>query len=100
MVLYQPKQEQHYYFLGADRSQYWFVHFTGRQVKNILKRCDIPLDGYIIHTGLSYEYEDLFRKMRAMYFSRLFRKEKGVSPLQYRKVFRAGLKDPDPASGN
>ena len=22
MVLYQPKQEQHYYFLGKDRSQY------------------------------------------------------------------------------
>ena len=64
MVLYQPKQEQHYYFLGADHSQYWFVHFTGRQVKNILKSYGIPLDGYIIRTGLSYEYEDLFRKMR------------------------------------
>ncbi len=64
MVLYQPKQEQRYYFLGTDRSQYWFVHFTGRQVKNILKKYEIPLDGYIIHTGLSYEYEDLFRKMR------------------------------------
>ena len=64
MVLYQPKQEQHYYFLGADHSQYWFVHFTGRQVKNILKRYGIPLDGYIIRTGISYEYEDLFRKMR------------------------------------
>ena len=64
MVLYQPKQEQHYYFLGTDHSQYWFVHFSGRQVKNILKSYGIPLDGYIIRTGLSYEYEDLFRKMR------------------------------------
>ena len=35
----------------------------------------------------------------SMYFSRLFRKEKGVSPLQYRKAFRAGLRDHDPASG-
>ena len=64
MVLYQPKQEQRYYFLGKDHSQYWFVHFTGRQVKNILKKSRIPLDGYIIRTGLSYEYEDLFRRMR------------------------------------
>ncbi len=64
MVLYQPNKEQHYYFLGKDRAQYWFVHFTGRTVRNILKHCEIPLDGYILHTGLSYAYEDLFKKMR------------------------------------
>ena len=64
MVLYQPKQEQHYYFLGKDQSQYWFVHFTGRQVKSILKHYEIPLEGYILHTGISYEYEDLFKRMR------------------------------------
>ena len=64
MVLYQPKQEQHYYFLGKDQSQYWFVQFTGRQVKSILKHYEIPLDGYILHTGISYEYEDLFKRMR------------------------------------
>lgn len=64
MVLYQPKQEQHYYFLGEDCSQYWFVHFTGNQVRNILKYYKIPLDGYVLHTGISYEYEDLFKNMR------------------------------------
>jgi len=64
MVLYQPKQEQHYYFLGKDQSQYWFVHFTGRQVKSILKHYEIPLEGYILHTGISYEYEELFKRMR------------------------------------
>ena len=64
MVLYQPKQEQHYYFLGKDHSQYWFVHFTGRLVRNILKQYEIPLDGYILHTGISFDYEILFRRMR------------------------------------
>lgn len=64
MVLYPPKKEQHYYFLGKDRSQYWFVHFTGRAVKSILRHYEIPLDGYVLHTGISYEYEDLFKKMR------------------------------------
>ena len=64
MVLYQPKQEQRYYFLGNDRSQYWFVHFTGRVVRNILRHYEIPLDGYVLHTGLSYAYEDLFKRMR------------------------------------
>ena len=55
MVLYQPKQEQRYFFLGKDSSQYWFVHFTGSQVKNILKHYSIPLDRYVLHTGISYE---------------------------------------------
>lgn len=64
MVLFQPKQEQHYYFLGKDRSQYWFVHFTGRQVKNVLRRFEIPLDRYVLNTGISFEYEELFRQMR------------------------------------
>ncbi len=64
MVLYQPRQEQHYWFLGEDKAQYWFVHFTGRQVKSILKHYEIPLDGHILRTGLSYEYEELFRRMR------------------------------------
>ena len=64
MVLYQPRQEQHYYFLGKDKAQYWFVHFSGRTVKSILRHYGIPLDGYILHTGISYEYEDLFERMR------------------------------------
>jgi len=64
MVLYQPKKEQHYYFLGEDKSCYWFVHFTGRFVRNILKHYEIPMDRYILHTGLSYEYEELFKRMR------------------------------------
>ena len=64
MVLYQPKQEQRYHFLGKDKAQYWFVHFTGRQVRNILKHYEIPTDGFILRTGVSYEYEELFRGMR------------------------------------
>ena len=64
MVLYQPKQQQKYFYYGKDRTQVWFVHFTGRQVKSILKHYEIPLDGYILHTGISREYEDCFRKMR------------------------------------
>lgn len=62
MILYPPHKEQRYFFLGESKAQYWFVHFTGRQVKNILRHYEIPLDGYVLHTGISYEYEDLFKK--------------------------------------
>ena len=64
MLLFQPKQEQHYYAKGEDKTQYWFVHFTGGQVKNILKHFEIPLNRLILHTGISRAYEDLFRGMR------------------------------------
>ena len=64
MILYQPKQVQNYFYYGADKTQVWFVHFTGREVRNILKQYEIPTDGYILHTGISREYESLFRRMR------------------------------------
>ena len=64
MILYQPKQVQDYFYFGKDKTQVWFVHFTGREIRNILKHYRIPTDCYILHTGLSQEYEDLFRKMR------------------------------------
>ena len=64
MVLYQPKQQQKYFYYGKDRTQVWFVHFTGREVRSLMKHYEIPLDGYILHTGISREYEDCFRKMR------------------------------------
>ena len=64
MILYKPRQEQQYYYLAKDRTQVWFVHFTGREVRNILTRYQIPVDTYILHTGISREYEDLFRRMR------------------------------------
>ncbi len=64
MVLFQPKEEQHYYYLGEDRTQVWFVHFTGREVRKLLQYYEIPLNSNILCTGLSREYEDYFRKMR------------------------------------
>lgn len=64
MILYQPKQVQDYFYFGKDKTQVWFVHFTGREVRNIFSHYEIPTDGYILHTGISKEYEDLFRRMR------------------------------------
>ena len=64
MVLFQPKQVQDYFYYGKDKTQVWFVHFTGREVRNILRHYEIPTDGYILHTGISREYEDLFRRLR------------------------------------
>lgn len=63
MVLYRPKEEQRYYYYGADHTEVYWVHFTGGNVKNILRKYGIPDDMHVIHTGTSLEYKRLFLQM-------------------------------------
>jgi len=58
MVLFQPKQVQHYEYFGKDKPEVYWIHFTGSDVKNILKRNEIPLDKnvflrFILHLCIS-----------------------------------------------
>ena len=63
MVLIQPRQEQHYEYYGKDKPEVFWVHFTGSNVKNILRHYDIPLDRNIIYSGTSSAYSYLFKEM-------------------------------------
>ena len=62
MVLYRPREEQRYYY-GADQTEVYWVHFTGNNVKNFLRRYGIADDTRIIYTGISIEYKNLFMSM-------------------------------------
>lgn len=63
MVIYRPKEEQKYYYLGIDQTEVYWVHFTGSNVKNILRRYGITDNTRIIYTGISMEYKNLFLSM-------------------------------------
>lgn len=63
MVLYRPKEEQRYYYYGADHTEVYWIHFTGNNVKNILRQYGIIDDVHVIHTGTSLEYKRLFLLM-------------------------------------
>ena len=63
MVLFQPRQEQHYEYFGMDKTEVYWVHFTGSNVKNILRRYDIPLDTPVLYSGASAIYAYLFKEM-------------------------------------
>ena len=63
MVLYRPKEEQRYYYYGADQTEVYWVHFTGNDVKNILRKYGITDNTRIIYTGISIEYKNLFISM-------------------------------------
>ena len=63
MVLYRPQEEQRYYYYGVDHTEVFWVHFTGSDVKNILRTYGIADDVHVIHTGTSLEYKRIFQQI-------------------------------------
>ena len=63
MVLIQPRQEQRYDYFGEDKPEVYWVHFTGSDVKNILRSYNIPMDDPIFYSGASSTYSYLFKEM-------------------------------------
>ena len=63
MVIYRPKEEQRYYYYGVDQTEVYWVHFTGSNVKDILRHYGISDDVRVIHTGTSLDFKKLFTQM-------------------------------------
>ena len=63
MVLYLPRQEQDYVYYGKDKPEVYWVHFTGGDVKNILRHYDIPLEENVFYCGVVSTYTHLFKEM-------------------------------------
>lgn len=63
MVLYKPKEEQKYDYYAVDKPEVYWVHFTGSNVKNILRHYDIPMDEHIFYCGTPSTYTMLFKQM-------------------------------------
>lgn len=63
MVIYRPKEVQKYVYYGQDQTEVYWVHFTGSDVKNILRRYGITDDTRVFYIGSALEYQNLFRMM-------------------------------------
>ena len=63
MVLFRPKEFQKYEYYGADKTEVFWVHFTGSNVTNILRSYGIQDDMRVFFVGSSLEYERVFKKM-------------------------------------
>ncbi|MDE7244877.1 MAG: AraC family transcriptional regulator [Oscillospiraceae bacterium] len=63
MVIYRPKEEQKYRYYGADQTEVYWVHFTGNNVRNIMRQYGIADSDQVIFTGTSLEYKRLFTQM-------------------------------------
>ena len=63
MVIYYPKETQNYVYYGKDQTEVYWVHFTGNDVKNILRRNGITDNTHVIYSGTSLEYARIFKQM-------------------------------------
>lgn len=63
MVLYRPKEPQKYVYYGSEQVEVYWVHFTGSNVRNILKSYGITNDMRVIPAGTLLEYSRIFKQM-------------------------------------
>ena len=63
MVLFRPKELQKYEYYREDKTQVYWVHFTGSDVKNILRKYGIKDDMRTFFVGTSLEYERIYKRM-------------------------------------
>lgn len=63
MVLFRPGVTQEYYIYSEDKTETYWVHFTGSAVDNLLDYYQISLNEKIIFAGTAPDYQWLFRQM-------------------------------------
>lgn len=63
MVIYRPKESQKYEYYAKDQTEVYWVHFTGNNVKNILRAYGISDDKKVFYCGSGLEYQQHFRMM-------------------------------------
>lgn len=63
IVLYRPREIQKYEYYGEDKTEVYWVHFTGNNVKNILRKYGFSDEKRIFQVGTSMEYEKVFKRM-------------------------------------
>ena len=75
MILFHPRQEQHYEYFAVDRPEVYWVHFTGSDVRNILRHYDIPLDYAYLFKEMINELQTCrtgYQELLEMYLRQIF----------------------------
>ncbi len=62
-MLFRPKELQKYEFYGKDKTQIYWLHFTGSDVKNTLRKYGFTDNKRVFNVGTSLEYEQVFKRI-------------------------------------
>ncbi len=63
IIVYLPNQPQEYVYYKDDKTDVYWVHFTGNKVDDILKYYNIGIQYNILYIGTSPDYQWLFGQM-------------------------------------
>lgn len=63
LILYRPKEYQNYVYYGDDKTEAYWIHFTGNNVKNILKQYAVFENQKIIKVGTKQILIDTFQNI-------------------------------------
>ncbi len=63
MVLFRPGEPQIYYLYAAEKPETYWVHFTGCAVEALLDEYRMPREENVFFTGISPDYQWLYRQM-------------------------------------
>lgn len=62
-VLFRPREFQKYVYYGTDKTEAYWIHFSGTNVKNILREYNIDDDTHIFRTGTQFVYSEIFKSI-------------------------------------
>ncbi len=63
MILFRPHEPMQYYYYPEDKTDVYWVHFTGKDVPLLLKHYELPENGNIFYTGVSPDYQWIYRQL-------------------------------------
>lgn len=62
-VLFYPKEYQNYTYYGKDHTEVYWIHFSGTNVKNVLREYNIDSSARIFRTGTQLVYPEIFKNI-------------------------------------
>lgn len=63
MILFRPEEPQVYYYYAKDKTEVYWVHFTGWKVEEYLKRYELPQEENVFYTGISPDYPWIYTQL-------------------------------------
>jgi len=63
MILFRPGEPQVYCYYAVDKTEVYWVHFTGWKVEEYLARYALPHDENVFYTGVSPDYPWIYNQM-------------------------------------